>query len=168
MEEKKMMAEMMKNFGKKKNVLKELVKTYQVAKLGDEVQEEHIREIHNRVLNENEFFAEKECSRGNIAIKVGDRITEDEFTFLLSDEDFDRFQNLAAPILVAEKITDEDGCFLTNWSMMKVEAVNNLFEYVCKNVLTKKEGAELFEFRWNYSVQKKVLDLTCQLFGLAA
>jgi len=168
MEEKKMMAEMMKNFGEKKNVLKELVKTYHVAKLGDEVQEEHIREIHNRVLAENEFFAEDECSRGNVSIKVGDRITQDEFTFLLSEEDFDRFQNLAAPILVAEKITDENGCYITNWSMMKVETVNKLFEYVCKNVLPKKEGEELFEFRWHYKVQQKVLDLTCKLFGLAA
>jgi len=168
MEEKIMMAEMMKNFGEKKKVLKELVKTYQVAKLGDEVQEEHIKEIHNRVLNENEFFAEDECSRGNVAIKVGDRITEDEFTFLLSEDDFDRFQNLAAPILVKEKITNEDGCYITNWSMMKVEAVNKIFEYVCKNVMPKKEGDKLYEFRWNYTALQKVVDATCKLFGLAA
>ena len=168
MEEKIMMAEMMKNFGEKKNVLKELVKTYQVAKLGDEVQEEHIKEIHNRVLAENKFFAETECSRGEIDIRVGDRITADEFTFLLSDDDFDRFQNLAAPILVKEKITDENGCYITNWSMMKVEAVNKIFEYVCKNVMPKKEGDELYEFRWNYMSLQKVLDLTCKLFGLAA
>ena len=168
MEEKKMLAEMMKNFGEKKNALKELVKTYQVAKLGDEVQEEHIKEVHNRVLSENEFFAVDECSRGKVAVKVGDRITDEEFEFLLSDEDFDRMQKLAAPILVAEKVTDEDGCFLTNWSMMKVEAVNKLFEYVCKEVLPEKEGAELYEFRWHYMTQQKVLDLTCKLFGLAA
>ena len=168
MEEKKMMAEMMKNFGKKKNVLKELVKTYQVAKLGDEVQEEHIREIHNRVLNENEFFAEAECSRGETDIKAGDRITEDEFTFLLSEDDFDRFMDLSAPILVTEKVTDENGQYITNWSMMKVEAVNSLFEYVCKEVLPKKEGDKLYEFRWSYMTQKKVLGLTCKLFGIAS
>ena len=168
MEEKKMLAEMMKNFGEKKNALKELVMTYQVAKLGDEVQEEHIKEVHNRVLSENEFFAGDECSRGKVAVKVGDRITDEEFAFLLSDEDFDRMQKLAAPILVAEKVTDEDGCFLTNWSMMKVEAVNKLFEYVCKEVLPEKEGAELYEFRWHYMTQQKVLDLTCKLFGIAA
>ena len=168
MEEKIMMAEMMKNFGEKKEALKELVKVYQIAKIGDEVQEAHIKEIYNRVLAENEFFAEMECSRGKVAIKKGDRIMDEEFSFLLSENDFDKLQNLAAPILVAEKVTDEDGCYITNYSMMKVEAVNKIFEYVCKNVMPKKEGAELYEFRWKYSTQLKVVDVTCKLFGLAA
>ena len=168
MEEKILLAEMMKNFGEKKKVLKELVKTYQVAKLGDEVQEERIKEIHNRVLNENEFFAEMECTRGEVTINVGDRITNDEFTFLLSENDFDRFQDLAAPILVSENITDENGCYIKNWSMIKVDTVNKLFEYVCKEILPEKEGKELYEFRWHYMTQQKVLGLTCKLFGLAA
>ena len=168
MDEKIMMAEMMKNFSEKKNALKELVKVYAVAKLGDEVQEAHIKEIHNRVLAENEFFAERKCSRGKVAIKKGDRIIDEEFAFLLSEDDFDKFQNLAAPILVAEKVTDEDGCYITNFSMMKVEAVNKIYEFVCKEVLPEKEGAEMWEYRWHYMTQQKVLKLTCKLFGIAA
>lgn len=168
MEEKILLAEMMKNFGKKKSVLYDLVKIYQVAKIGDEAQEEHIKEIHNRVLAENEFFAVDECSHGEVAIKIGDRITDEEFTFLLSDDDFDKFQELAMPYLVDEKVTDEDGCYITNFSMMKVEAVNKIYEFVCKEVMPKKEGEEMWEHRWHYMTQQKVLSLTCKLFGLAA
>ena len=69
-----------------------LLETFDLAELGRKIDDEREKEISNRVLAENEFFAGKDAER--IGMKSGDRITDEEFTFLLSESDFQKFLNL--------------------------------------------------------------------------
>ena len=121
MEEKILLAELTKNCGEKREKVAELFKALELAELGYKLQDERCKDVHNRVLAEYEFFCDKDFSR-DTGFKVGDRITDDEFLFLLSDDDFDRVMKLSRPIMVAEKITDEDGYFLENWGKMRCDA----------------------------------------------
>lgn len=168
MEKEFLLAELQKNCKKYSKELLDMLKELDLTILGNEVQESQFKEIYKRVLTENEFFAKEEFERGGIEIRKGDRITDEEFTFLLSDDDFDRYQNLCIPYYVEENLTDENGYYITNWSMMVVESRNKIFDFICKKVLPKELGDFFYERKWNITVQEKVIDITKQAFGIAA
>ena len=100
MEEKILLAELTKNSGEKKEKLMDLLKTFDLAELGRKIDDKREKEISNRVLAENEFFAGKDAKR--MGMKSGERITDEEFTFLLSESDFQKYLKIRRPLLVAE------------------------------------------------------------------
>lgn len=159
MDEKVLLAELKSNCKKYENTLLEMMKVLDLTILGDEVQEQQFKDIYNRVLSENEFFCAKEYRR-DTGIKVGDRILDESRMFLLSDDDFDKVGELALPYFVKENLTDETGRFVTNWSMKVIEEKNNVFDFVCKNILPKELGDFFYERKWNLTVQNKVIDIT--------
>ena len=169
MEEKILLAELKKNCNGKKEKVLELLKTFDLAELGREVWNERFKDITNRVLSENEFFAESECNREPYHIKVGDRITDESFTFLLSEEDFDRLQELARPIEVAENLTDENGYFIENWDTIVCNARCELVEYIIKEILPSALRGIFWEFRSHILYQEKLIKITKSAFlGKAA
>ena len=163
MEEKILLAELKGNCEEKKAKVLELFEALELAELGYKLQDERCKDIHNRVLAEHEFLCDKEFSR-DTGFNVGDRITDDEFLFLLSDEDFDRVMKLSRPIEVAEKITDEDGYFLENWGKMRCDARCELVEYIILEIVPEALRPIFWENRINYTFQEKLIKITKDAF----
>lgn len=108
----------------------ELYKQYELAKLGHDMDQQRERDIYNSVLASNVFVASENCEGRGITIKKGDRITDDLYSFLLSESDFKRYLNLAQDIFVKEGITTTDGTIIVNWSMIEVKAKRELVSYL--------------------------------------
>lgn len=118
--------ELAKNCTLNQSQLTELMKEYELAKLGYEVQRQHFKDIHNHVLEENEFFSSMDCHD----IKKGERITNETFDFLLSKDDFNRYMDLAKPYYVAEGLTDENGYYIKNWLSIEVDSKQKLVNFI--------------------------------------
>lgn len=157
MEENRLTAELKKNCETNREKLSELLKVYDLTVLGYDMQEQRCKDVYNKVLSENEFFAS--CDVARTEIKVGERITDEKFDFLLSDEDFDRLQALALPILVAEGITDESGYFIENWVTKRVSARKDLVEFIIQNIVPFEMRKTFWEARQNIVQTDKLIDI---------
>lgn len=137
MEKELLLAELTKNCEGKKERLFELMKSYELAELGRDVQRQHFKDIENKVLQENEFF----CGRDGLTKRCdeqpsfGERITDEKWSFLLSDEDFDRLQKMMQPLSVEAGLTDEKGYYITNWDMIACDARCELVDYIIDEIV---------------------------------
>jgi hypothetical protein len=157
MEEIRLTAELKKNCETNREKLSELMKVYDLAALGYDMQEQRCKDIYNKVLSENEFYAERDC--GRCEIKVGERITDEKFDFLLSDEDFERLETLAHPIFVAEGITDEKGYFIENWVTIKISARKDLVEFIIQNIVPFEMRETFWEARQSIVQTDKLISI---------
>lgn len=157
MEETILMAELKKNCDTNREKLSELLKVYDLTELGYQVQEQRCKDVYNKVLSENEFFASRDVARTEI--KVGERITDEEFAFLLSDEDCDRLNALAHPIFVADGITDENGYFIENWVTKNVSARKELVEFIIQNIVPNEMRVKFWEVRHNIVQTDKLISI---------
>ena len=170
MEEKILLAELTKNCNGKKEKVLELLKTYDLAELGRDVQRQEFKDIENKVLRENEFF----CGRDGLTKRCdeqpsfGERITDEKWSFLLSDDDFERLQSLMQPLYVEANLTDEKGYYVTNWDMIACEARCELVEYIIKEVIPAAFRKLFWENRDRIIFQEKLIKITKQAFGIAA
>ena len=167
MEEKILLAELAKNCEGKKEKLMDLLKAFELACLGYDLQDQHSKDIHNRVLQENEFFAAHDCGRG-LDIHVGDRITDEEYLFLLSDKDFDKVMKLSRPICVAEKLTDEKGYFLEDWVGIRAKAREELVSFLIYEVIPESLRHHFDSCRWNIVHSDKLINAFKNSFTKAA
>ena len=150
-------AELKKNCETNREKLSELLKVYDLTVLGYQVQEQRCKDVYNKVLAENEFYASRDIERTEI--KVGERITDEKFDFLLSDEDFDRLQTLARPIFVAEGITDENDYFIENWVTKKVSARKELVEFIIQEIVPQEMREKFWEVRHNIVQKDKLISI---------
>lgn len=157
MEEIRLKEELKKNCETNREKLSELMKVYDLCVLGYDMQEQRCKDVYNKVLSEKEFYATKEC--GCCEIKVGDRITDEKFDFLLSDEDFGRLHALAHPIFVAEGITDENDRFIENWVTKKVHARKDLVEFIIQNIVPSELREQFWEVRHNIVQTDKLIEI---------
>lgn len=157
MEEMIMKAELKKNCETNREKLSELLKVYELTVLGYQVQEQRCKDIYNKVLSENEFYAKRDC--GRCLVKIGERITDEKFDFLLSDEDFDRLQTLARPIFVAEGITDENDYFIEDWVTKKLSARKELVEFIIQKIVPNEMRETFWEARYNIVQMDKLINL---------
>ena len=157
MEEIRLIAELKKNCETNRKKLSELLKVYDLCVLGYDMQEQRCKDVYNKVLSENEFFASRDVARAEI--KIGERITDEKFDFLLSDEDFDRLQALALPIFAAEGITDENGYFFENWVTKKVHARKALVEFIIQNIVPFEMRETFWEARQNIVQTDKLIEI---------
>ena len=167
MEENILLAELAKNCEGKKEKLMDLLKAFDLACLGYDLQDQHVKDIHNRVLRENEFFAVHDLGRGQ-NINVGDRITDEEFLFLLSDKDFDKVMKLSRPICVAEKLTDKNGYFLENWVGIRQKAREELVNFLIYEVIPESLRHHFDSCRWNIVHSNKLINAFKNSFTKAA
>ena len=156
MEEEKMLSELIQNRCKNVDKLRELLEAYDLAEIGRKTQDQHVIDICNRVLQENEFFASDECER--IGIKIGDRITDEKDDFLLSDEDYFRVHELMRPILVAENVTNEKGYFITDWSSKSSKAWVELVNFIIQKILPAPFRETFWENRFNVLKMDKLIE----------
>ena len=137
MEKEMLLAELKKNCEGKEKQLRELIHILDLTELGAKVQREQFKDIENRVLQENEFFCGRSeiPSRSDDQPKFGERITSEKWSFLLSDEDFDRLQALTLPIEVKEGLVDEKGYYIKNWDMDAIHAKNAVVDFIIKEIV---------------------------------
>lgn len=130
MDESKLIEELKENCESNREKLAELLKTYELAVLGYDVQEQRIKDICNQILAEHEFFAAKNIGL-RIGVGPGERITDEENSFLMSDEDFKRYnEELCTSYLCKAGITDENGYYITNWLEIKTDARSDLVDFI--------------------------------------
>ena len=170
MEEKILLAELTKNCGEKKEKLMDLLKAFDLAELGSEMQRQQFKDIENKVLKENVFL----CGRPEMKVRCddqpifGERITDEKWSFLLSDDDFDRLQSLMLPLYVEANLTDEKGYYVTNWDMIACKARNELVSFIVEEIIPKGI-AEIFRRNIHSIVmQEKLIKITKEAFGVAA
>lgn len=163
MEEKILLAELKKNCNDKKAKVMELLEAYDLAELGRQVWEERFKDIENKVLNEHKFYAEKDCGRG-VGIHKGDRITDESFSFLLSDDDFKRLQDLMLPIYVAENLTDKDGYYTQNWDEIVWVARCELVKYIIEEVVPSAFRPIFRKNERSLILQEKIISITKEAF----
>ena len=157
MEEIRLTAELKKNCETNREKLSKLMKVYDLCVLGYDIQEQRCKDVYNKVLSEKEFYASRDIKRAEI--KVGERITDEKFDFLLSDEDFDRLQTLARPIFVAEGITDENGYFIENWVTKKVHARKTLVEFIIQNIVPSEMRETFLEAKHSIVLTDKLIEI---------
>lgn len=169
MEDKILLAELTKNCNGKKEKVLELLKAFDLAELGSEIQRQQFKDIENKVLKENEFF----CGRPDIKVRsddqpiFGERITDEKWDFLLSGDDFDRLQSLMLPLNVEANLTDEKGYYVTNWDMIVCDARNELVSFIIDEIIPKGI-AEIFRKNIHSIVmQEKLIKITKKAFGVA-
>lgn len=161
--EKQMCAELERNCTENKERLLELMKTYDLAKLGNEVQRQEFKDIYNEVLAKNEFY----CKNGDferVGVKKGDRITDEKNLWTLDDDDFHKVMELALPLQVEQGLTDDKGYYITNWLTIELDAKRELVDFIIDNILPKslREGFE--KARTSIVYQDKLLDIIYKQF----
>lgn len=156
MEEEKMLSELIENRNANIEKLRELLATYDAAVIGYRLQEQQEKDICNRVLRENEFFASTEFER--IGIKTGDRITDEKDEFLLSEEDFQRVNDLMLPILVAENVTNEKGYYIIDWASKRSNAWVELVNFIIQKILPTPFRETYWEFRLHVAKMDKLIE----------
>lgn len=161
--EKKMCAELERNCTANKVKLLDLMKCYDLAKLGNEVQRQEFKDIYNEVLAANEFFC-KSDEFERIGIKKGDRITDGGNLWTLDEDDFNKVMELALPLQVERGLTDDKGYYITNWLTIEIGAKNELVNFIIDNILPKslREGFE--KARTSIVYQDKLLDIIYKQF----
>lgn len=154
--DKKMLAEFTAKCKKGEKKLFELMKLYDLAELGYKLQDEQTKEVYNEILAKNEFFVARDDPHGKYA--PGMRITSEDDSFMMSDEDFQRMLDLARPVMVERKITDENGYFLEDWFGMRQKAWRELVEYIIQEIVPDQMRDEFWARRTNVVFGDKLID----------
>ena len=155
----KALTELMQNCNlKKRTELAGLFATFDVATLGDDMQEARIKEIYNQVLAENEFFAGDDYSR--IGIEKGARIVDEKDDFTMSKDDFARYQTLTTAKLAEAGITDKNGYYLVSWSEQKVEARQKLIDFIIREIIPSSFREIFWRNRLNYTQMNKLIEIS--------
>lgn len=138
----------------------ELMRDYELAQLGYDVQEQQFKDIYNRVLGENEFYSCMDCD----TIKKGDRITSEDFSFLLSEEDWSRYMEMAKPYCIAQGLTDKDDRYVTNWLEIKMQRKNELIDFIIDTITPTAMRIIFDRMRRNVVYQDKLLAIIKEAF----
>lgn len=159
MEQEIIKAEFAKNYVMHKQQLLERYKVLELSRLGSDVQRQQFKDIENRVLSQHKFCAKQECSE-RLGIKPGDRITDAEYSFLLSEDDFNRLQELMLPVWVEEGLSDKSGRFIKNWDMIAIEAEREFASYIIDNIVPAERRHRLREgIKNSIILRDKLIDI---------
>ena len=138
--------------------LSDLFRLYEVARLGNEVQNAQINDLYDKTLSENEFYAAADERR--MGINKGDRIFSHKYDFLLSKDDFNRLLYLAGKKLEAAGICDKIGYYLVNWTIQMINAKNALIDFIIKNIVPEDFRPIFWENRRNVAKMEKLIEIT--------
>ena len=150
-----MQTELAANVKQHKTTLLDLSKKYELAKLGLEVFDQQTKEIYNKILAENVFTVSNDCPRMNL--KPGDRITDEEDTFLMSEDDWQRYMELTGAAMTAAGLTTEDGTYTTNWHQIQTAAKTELVNFLIDRIITAALRSQFAKVRDSIIWQDKIL-----------
>lgn len=128
-------------------------------------QEKRFNEIYTRVLQAGDYRVGRpdyEPKRAEDP-KPGDRITTEDWMFLLSDEDFKRVMDIAGNIFIEEGLTDEQGRYKTNWLMLKLEAERDVNEFFIRKIVPEQLQWIFWDNRWRVVVMEKMRKIARQM-----
>lgn len=158
METKKMTAEFTANVKANIQQLAELFKAYDLAKLCDDVQEARIKECYAEALKNAVYCSDKYWGRG-LNIKPGDRITDPNLMYYIGKNDFARLLKESNKITLREGITDKDGCYITPWTIIKVDARRALVDFIIDAILPDVMREQFSAVRLNIVQTDKLLEI---------
>ena len=156
---KEMTAEFSANVKANIEQLADLFKAYDLAKLGYDMQEERCKQCFNEALNAGEYYAAEGCNMRGVNIKRGDRVTDEKFDFLLSDEDWDRYTAATLPILERDGLTDAEGNYTTDWLGIMGDARRALVNFIIDTILPVGMREQFSAVRLNIVQTDKLLDI---------
>lgn len=157
METKEMTAEFTANAKANIGRLAELFKAYDLAELGYKMRVEQCKQCYTEALQAGEYHAAVGCDHAGI--KSGDRVTDYKLSWLLSDEDFRRFNAAALPLLVRDGVTDERGYCITDWLGIKVDARRALVDFIIDTILPDGMREQISAVRHNIVHTDKLLNI---------
>ena len=163
MENEIMIAELSANIEEHRNELLDLMKTYDIAKLGRKQQEEESENIYNQVLSEHEFFANEGCEK--LHVKAGDRIIDDECSFLMSGDDLERYLSIAGDYMYKAGITDKEGSYIVKWVTITNKAYNALLDFIIETILPAPMAIHFQENRRRLIVMEKLIAIMRKAVG---
>ena len=158
METKEMTAEFTANVNANFQQLAELFKAYDIAKLGDEAQDARTKECYAEALKNGVYCSDKDWGRG-LNIKAGDRITDPNLMYYLSENDFARLLKEGQKIMRREGITDKEGYYITPWTSIKVDARRALVDFIIDAILPDGMRGQFSAVRLNIVQTDKLLDM---------
>lgn len=138
--------------------LAELFKAYDIAKLGDEAQDARTKECYAEALKSAVYCSDKDWGRG-LKIKAGDRITDPNLMYYLSENDFARLLKEGQKIMRREGITDKEGYYITPWTSIKVDARSALVDFIIDAILPDGMREQFSAVRLNIVQTDKLLDI---------
>lgn len=159
METKEMTAEFTANVKTNIQQLAELFKAYDLAELGYKMQEEQSKQCYTEALQAGEYHAAEGYNMRGVNINEGDRVTDEKYSWLLSDVDFDRLQTSALRLLVRDGVTDERGYYITDWLGIKGDARRALVNFIIDTILPDGMREQFAAVRLNIVQTDKLLDI---------
>lgn len=159
METKEMKAVFTANVKANIQQLAELFKAYDIAKLGDEAQGARTKECYAVALQAGEYHAAEWCGQRGGNIKPGDRITDPNLMYYLSENDFARLLKEGQKIMRREGITDKEGYYITPWTSIKVDARRALVDFIIDAILPDGMREQFSAVRLNIVQTDKLLDI---------
>lgn len=135
-----------------KNLLGELVSNCkngrdQLRKLNDEYirlnnlkwqRDEKEDYVRNLVLLDNTFYADKDTpAYSSGRIQKGDRITENAFSYLMSDEDFEKYDTICMERLLSAGLVDKEGNPTPDYNKQTSDALQNTIDFFISTVVPK-------------------------------
>lgn len=149
------------NIRKNYKQLADLLATYDLAKLGYEMEEQQSTDAFNQALKESVYKASSDCPRADI--KKGDRITDELYSFLLNEKDFDAANKRHAEILHALGVCDEEGTLYHSMLQEKGTARRELINFYVANIMPPVYGRQfqnaIKENTLNIVQEEKLLDI---------
>lgn len=143
-------------------MLASLLRNYELAKLGRERNEQRINEASNKVLKENIFVADMDCER--IGIKKGDRITDEEMTFLMEKKQWNKYIKLHVKECEKRGLTDKDGKIIGNWPEMVAITRKMAVDYILRWIVPDDLKEKLSKVRNNVIMEKKLIEIYAKQF----
>lgn len=139
--------------------LAELFKAYDLAELGYKMQEEQSKQCYTEALQAGEYHAAEGYNMRGVNINEGDRVTDEKYSWLLSNEDFSRLNAAAMPLLVRDGVTDERGYYITDWLGIKGDARRALVNFIIDAILPDGMIEQFSAVRLNIVQTDKLLDI---------
>ncbi len=133
---------------------------YLAAQLIEEELKEKFKACYNKVLQDNIFTVSKVFDRDNDTVKIGDRITDDDNCFRMSEDDFNKYQKLCTIETHKAGLTTEDGTYTegNNGMMIRLDAENALIDFQI-SLLPENIREEFKDVKKNYTLRHKFLDI---------
>lgn len=159
METKEMTAEFSANVKANIQQLADLFKAYDIAKLGDEAQDARTKECYAEALQAGKYRAAEWCGQRGGNIKPGDRITDPNLMYYLSENDFARLLKEGQKIMRREGITDKEGYYITPWTSIMLDARRALVDFIIDAILPDGMREQFSAVRLNIVQTDKLLDI---------
>ncbi len=151
----------------------ELQHMYLLKQIENEIVQERFREVYNKVLEENPFYPNRDCTRNRSGNKISkdDRILSSGDQWLMSTEDYDKFLEICRKEVFIAGLTDEEGRYTEETNTenqlrdIKERLIRLSVEILPDDFPNKKLLEEAIEYKGyqSYRTQETLFELVMKL-----